>query len=120
MNSDYEHTRDHIRATRGPFTPAEQRAAELELATLHADGHLLHLRASEGDPPTLEEWGTHYRRTAPLLVRLALSNPGRYEEMARVAVRKWSEAEQLEVTAIAAVGTGEDAERWLAGKEGHA
>ncbi|QIP74715.1 hypothetical protein [Streptomyces sp. VN1] len=120
MSGEYESIRDHIRATRGPFTDEEQRAAELELATLQADGHLLHLRKSEGDPPTLEEWGTHYRRTAPLLVRLSLSNPGRYEEMARVAVRKWREAEQLEVTAIAAVSTGEDAERWLAGRGGDA
>ncbi|MGA5643326.1 hypothetical protein ACPCTN_31870 [Streptomyces cinereoruber] len=118
MSDEYEHTRDHIRATRGPFTDEEQRAAELELATLQADGHLLHLRASEGDPPTLEEWGTHYRRTAPLLVRLSLSNSARYEGMARVAVQKWREAEQLEVTAIAAVGTGEAVERWLADKGG--
>ncbi|WP_432138627.1 hypothetical protein [Streptomyces sp. bgisy154] len=116
MSTDYELTRDHVRATRGPFSDEEQRAAELELAALHADGHLLNLRASQGDPPTLEEWGAHYRRKAPLLVRLSLSNPVRYEEMARVAVQRWQEAEQLEVTAIAAVGTGDKAERWLAGE----
>ncbi|MYS32900.1 hypothetical protein K388_07095 [Streptomyces sp. KhCrAH-43] len=120
MTTDFERTRDHIRATRGPFSDAERSAAELELATLHADGHILHLRAAEGDPPTLEEWGTHYRRKAPLLVRLALSNPERYEEMAHVAVRQWSAAERLEVTAIAAVGTGEEGERWLAGKADNA
>ncbi len=37
MSAAYERTRDHIRATRGPFTDEEQRAAELELVTLHCD-----------------------------------------------------------------------------------
>ncbi|MER6256294.1 hypothetical protein ABT224_33585 [Streptomyces sp. NPDC001584] len=57
---------------------------ELELATLQAGAFVLNLRATEGeDPPTLEEWGTHYRRRAPLLVRLSLSDPLRYEARAR-------------------------------------
>jgi DhnA family fructose-bisphosphate aldolase class Ia len=110
-------TRDHMRARLGPFTTQEQRAAELELANLHADAFALNRRTAENeDPPTLEEWGTHYRRKAPLLVRLSLSDPLRYEDPARDAVTKWREAEQLEVTAIAAIGTGDDAERWLSSR----
>lgn len=115
MNSEYEMTRDHMRTRLGPFTTEEQRAAELELATLHVDAFALNRRAAENeDPPTLEEWGTHYRRKTPLLVRLTLSDPLRYEDMARTAVTKWREAEQREATAIAGIGTGDDAERWLA------
>ncbi|MFD4320449.1 hypothetical protein [Streptomyces sp. NPDC058548] len=120
MSADYGQMRTHIRTTHGPFTGEEQFAAELELATLQAEGHHLGLRATEGDPPTLEEWGTHYRRQAPLLVRLALSNPGRYEEMARLAAWKWREVEQLEMAAIGTVGTAAEAERWLAGEGGGA
>ncbi|MDW8803712.1 hypothetical protein SAMN04487980_107115 [Streptomyces sp. cf124] len=115
MSSEFELMRDHMRAQTGPFTPEEQLAAEMKLATLHADVFALRLRAREGENvPTLEEWGTHYRRKAPLLVRLSLSDPLRYEDMARDAVKQWREAEQREVTAIAAIGTGDDAERWLA------
>lgn len=89
VSSEYELTRDRMRAQAGPFTPVEQRAAEMELATLHADVFALRLRAREGeDLPTLEEWGTHYRRKAPLLVRLSLSDPLRYEDMARDAVAR--------------------------------
>ncbi|WP_406470342.1 hypothetical protein OH738_31010 [Streptomyces hirsutus] len=50
-------------------------------------------------------------------MRLALSDPLRYEAMAREAVTQWREAEQHEVTAIAAIGTGDDAERWLANRD---
>jgi DhnA family fructose-bisphosphate aldolase class Ia len=118
VESEYELTRDRIRAHSGPFTPEEQLKAELELAVLHADAFALCLRAREGEnPPTLEEWGTHYRRKAPLLVRLTLSDPLRYEDMAREAVTQWREAEQREATAIAAIGTGEDAEQWLASRD---
>ncbi len=118
MESEYEVTRDHIGAYSGPFTSEEQQEAELELAVLHADAFALRLRAKEGEnPPTLEEWGSHYRRKAPLLVRLALANPLRYEDMAREAVTHWREAEQREATGIAAIGTGDDAERWLANRD---
>ena len=117
MEAEYELTRDHIRAHSGPFALEEQQEAELELAVLHADAFALRLRAKEGaNLPTLEEWGTHYRRKAPLLVRLSLSDPLRYEDLAREAVTQWREAEQREATAIAAIGTGDDAERWLANR----
>ncbi|MGW0491164.1 hypothetical protein [Streptomyces olivaceus] len=119
MTSQYEQTRAHIERTRGRFTDEEERAAELELAVLQADAFTLTLRAREDEhPPTPEEWGAHLRRKAPLLVRLALSNPLRYEVSAREAVERWREAEQGEIAAAAAAGLGSEAERWLARQDG--
>ncbi|MFE2528778.1 hypothetical protein ACFXEL_31665 [Streptomyces sp. NPDC059382] len=111
---EYAQARDHARATVGPYTAEEQVTAENDLSLLHADAFALRLRTDAAeDPPTLEEWGAHYRRKAPLLVRLSLADPLRYEALAREALARWRLVERREIAALAGAGLADEVEGWL-------